>query len=100
LRNRLSAKVKDEQIKFKEYLVELAKAKAKDIYDGISEIKNILGKPPASLASYVDYVAKVEHCNVMKESLEKMKKFGLEDMKAALSKYKSKDEGYGNASTT
>lgn len=84
----------------KEYLLQLAEAKAKEIQTGINEVKGILGKPPASLASYVDYVAKVEECNGKKEALEKMKKHQLEDMKTALSKYKSKEEGYGNVNTT
>jgi len=84
----------------KEYLLQLAEAKAKELQGGINEIKSILSKPPASLASYVDYVSKVEECNVRKEALEKMKKHQLEDMKTALSKYKSKEEGYGNVNTT
>jgi len=43
----------------KEYLLELAELKAKEIQTGLQEIKQTLKATPGSLASYVEYVSKV-----------------------------------------
>lgn len=80
----------------KEYLLDLAELKAKEIQTGLQEIKQILKSTPGSLTSYVEYVSKVQMCKARKENLADQKKRKLEEMKGVLSKYRSKDEGYPN----
>jgi hypothetical protein len=84
----------------KEYLLELAELKAKEIQTGLQEIKQTLKAAPGSLASYVEYVSKVQMCKARKDSLADQKKRKLEEMKGVLSKYRSKDEGYPNVPQT
>ena len=81
----------------KEYLLELAELKAKEILQGLYDIKTTLNKQPTSLQSYVEYVKKLEDCQQQKVDLGEQKK-KLEEMKGVLSKYRSKDEGYPNVS--
>jgi hypothetical protein len=57
---RLSQRVKEEQGRMKEYLLSLAERKAREIYNGLVDIKGTLNKPPSALASYVEYVNKLE----------------------------------------
>ena len=57
---RLSLRVKEEQGRMKDYLLKLAEGKAREIYNGLVDIKGTLNKPPAALASYVEYVNKLE----------------------------------------
>jgi hypothetical protein len=97
---RLSQRVKEEQGHMKEYLLELAELKAKEIQTGLQEIKQTLKAAPGSLASYVEYVSKVQMCKARKDSLADQKKRKLEEMKGVLSKYRSKDEGYPNVPQT
>lgn len=75
----------------------MADRKAREISTGLAEIKGTLNKPPAALASYVEYVSRLESCNQRKNDLGDEKK-KLEEMKQVLSKYRSKDEGYPNVS--
>jgi hypothetical protein len=46
----------------KNYLLELANTKARDIDRGLSSIRNILNKPQHSLAAYVEYVNSLKLC--------------------------------------
>jgi len=94
---RLSQRVKEEQGRMKEYLLRLAEGKARAILNGLADIKTTLNKPPAALASYVEYVSKLEQCQRGKDELADQKK-KLEEMKQVLSKYRSKDEAYPNVS--
>lgn len=57
---RLSQRVKEEQGRMKEHLLSLAERKAREISNGLGDIKGTLNKPPAALASYVEYVNKLE----------------------------------------
>ena len=84
----------------KEYLLELAVLKAKEIDTGLQEIKQTLKATPGSLASYVEYANKVQLCKLRKDALADQKKRKLEEMKGVLSKYRSKDEGYPNVPQT
>lgn len=93
---RLSQRVKEEQGRMKEYLLELAELKAKEIQTGLQEIKQTLKAAPGSLTSYVEYVSKVQMCKVRKDALAEEKKRKLEEMKGVLSKYRGKDEPYPN----
>lgn len=79
----------------RKYLYELADNKAKLINREIGNIKTMLSKPPATLQSYVEYVNKLEVVNLQLEDMRQQKKV-LEDVKAALSKYKGKDQSYPN----
>jgi hypothetical protein len=93
---RLSQRVKEEQGRMKEYLLELAELKAKEIQTGLQEIKQTLKAAPGSLTSYVEYVSKVQMCKTRKDALAEEKKRKLEEMKGVLSKYRGKDEPYPN----
>jgi len=93
---RLSQRVKEEQGRMKEYLLELAELKAKEIQTGLQEIKQTLKAAPGSLTSYVEYVSKVQMCKARKDALAEEKKRKLEEMKGVLSKYRGKDEPYPN----
>jgi len=93
---RLSQRVKEEQGRMKEYLLELAELKAKEIQTGLQEIKQNLKAAPGSLTSYVEYVSKVQMCKARKDALAEEKKRKLEEMKGVLSKYRGKDEPYPN----
>jgi len=73
--------------------------KAKEIDTGLQEIKQTLKAAPGSLASYVEYVSKVQACKLRKGEFD-LKKRKLEEMKGVLSKYRSKDEGYPNVPQT
>lgn len=53
----------------KDYLLSLADRKAREISGGLAEIKGTLNKPPAALASYVEYVSKLEACRERKDEL-------------------------------
>jgi len=64
----------------KEYLLRLAEGKARAILNGLADIKTTLNKPPAALASYVEYVSKLEQCQRRKDELADQKK-KLEEMK-------------------
>ena len=77
------------------YLYELSDAKHKMITREIGNIRTVLSKPPATLQSYVEYVNRLEVVNGQLEDMRQEKKI-LEDMKAALSKYKGKDQQYPN----
>ena len=77
---RLSQRVKEEQGRMKEYLLNLAERKAREILSGLVDIKATLNKPPAALASYVEYVNKLEQCQQHKDELVDQKK-KLEEMK-------------------
>ena len=83
----------------KDYLLKLAEKKAKDIQQGINEIKSTLSKPPATLQSYVDFVNKLESCKTSKDELAESKK-KLEEMKQVLQRHKRQDEGFPNVSHT
>lgn len=93
LRDRLSKRVKDEQTNMKAYLLHLAEEKAKDCTKRIQDIKTILNKPIASLSSYVAFVNDLADCRQEKDRLNEQKK-KLDEMKAVLSKHRSKDEGH------
>jgi hypothetical protein len=77
---RLSQRVKEEQGRMKEYLLRLAEGKARGILNDLVDIKTTLNKPPAALASYVEYVSKLEQCQRRKDELADQKK-KLEEMK-------------------
>ena len=64
----------------KEYLLNLAGDKAREILSGLDKIKATLSKQPAALASYVEYVNKLEQCQQQKDELVDQKK-KLEEMK-------------------
>lgn len=93
LKERLSTRVKTEQANMKTYLHELAENKVKESQQGLYQIRATLNKPLATLASYVAHVNELALCRQHKEQLVDQKK-KLDEMKAVLSKYKSKDEGY------
>jgi hypothetical protein len=99
LASRLTGRVQEEQKHMKDYLHELAQATGREIGEGLRNIRGILETPPKSLSQYVDYVNKVENCQVQKDELAERKK-RLEEMKTVLSKYRSKDESYPNVSIT
>ena len=76
----------------KTYLLELAATKARESQARLQDIRNILNKPIASLQSYVAHVNELADCRQQKDQLNDQKK-KLDEMKAVLSKNRSKDEG-------
>ena len=71
----------------KQYLLELAEIKAREIMNGLSQIKNTLQKPHLTLIAYVDFVNSVKVCKNQKENLQDEKK-KLEEMNVVLRRYK------------
>jgi hypothetical protein len=46
----------------RQYLLELAEIKAREIMNGLGQIKNTLLKPHQTLIAYVDFVNSVKMC--------------------------------------
>lgn len=75
------------------YLAELAEKQAKEVALGLTQIRADMAKKPTTLPSYIDFVQRLDECNNIKEDLCE-KKRGLEEIKAVLTKFRPKDEGY------
>ncbi len=88
LRETLSGKVKKEQGNIRQYLYDLTSQKAKEILNGLNQIKNTLIRPPHSLQTFVDYVNQLKMCKNQKDNLVEDKK-RLEEMNMTLKKFRA-----------
>lgn len=99
LKETLVKNVQREQAQLRKYLNSLAEQLTRDIQNGLSKIRNTLGKQTTNLKDYV------ELCKMLKESHDYFSKMDqqkkkLEDMKAVLGKYREKQESGGFTGTT
>mmetsp|Transcript_9244 Transcript_9244/g.8680 ORF Transcript_9244/g.8680 Transcript_9244/m.8680 type:complete len:356 (-) Transcript_9244:2253-3320(-) len=90
LRDRLQNKVKNELDNIKQYLLDLAKKKERDIQSGFQNIRNLLAKQLHSLGTYVEYVSNLKTAKKSRDNLSEQKK-KLEEMITALRRFKHKD---------
>lgn len=92
LQTRLSQRVKEEQNQVRGFLSELADKQAKEVAQGLTQIRNDMAKKPTTLPSYIEFVALLEMSNRRKDEL--IDKRQLEEIKTVLTKFRPKDENY------
>lgn len=98
LRGRLTKRVKQEQRQMKDYLRELADAKARESAQALVEIQTKLKEGLQTLAGYVAYVDELKACRDRLRQIGDQKK-QLDDMRGVLQRFKASDEaGFGAGS--